>query len=100
MKPKQANLGMKLELNANTLKAMLPVVQKLQPYIFGLLLVGVFGYTAYSVNHALNVQPAATQTAVTSLPKVTFDKDVMKSLRQRQKVDGQVPLNLGATDPF
>jgi hypothetical protein len=79
---------------------VLVILQKAQPIIYGLLLVGVFGYTAYAINTALNVQPAASQTAITALPKITFDKKTMESLRNRDNVDDNVKLDLGGASPF
>jgi hypothetical protein len=93
-------MNLKLELNMATLKALLPVLRKSQAMLYGLLLVGVFGYTAYAINQALNVQAASRQTAVKELPKITFDKKTMDSLSKRNAVDDKVQLNLGTTDPF
>lgn len=94
-------MNLKLELNIATLKALLPQLVKAQPYIYGFLLVGVFGFTAYEVNLALNVQPAPSQTAIQPLPKITFDTKTINSLNQLQQVAGEVPLgSLGANDPF
>ncbi|HEY2003786.1 MAG TPA: hypothetical protein VGH44_01570 [Candidatus Saccharimonadia bacterium] len=94
------NTNMKLELNAETLRALWPGLKKAQPYIYGVLLVGVFGYTAYVLNQAINVQPANTQTVIKSLPKVTFYQDAIDSLSKRTVVNGDVPLNLGNGNPF
>lgn len=93
-------MNLKLELNANSIKALLPALKKAQVPIYGLLLIGVFGYTAYTINNALNVKPAGTQSAVKALPKITFDKATMDSLHNRETVSGDVPLDLGTTDPF
>jgi DMSO/TMAO reductase YedYZ molybdopterin-dependent catalytic subunit len=94
-------MNLKLELNAQTLKAMLPLLQKAQPIIYGLLLIGVFGFTAYTVNRALNVQAAAGAASVKPLPRITFDKKTITALQTLNKVGGEVPLgNLGANDPF
>jgi hypothetical protein len=95
MKPKQ-----QFELNLDSLKAVLPVLQKIQPLLFGAALVGVFGFTAYAINNSLNVKAAETQTTIKALPKITFDKPTIKSLDERNKVDGNVPLDLGTSDPF
>jgi hypothetical protein len=92
--------NLKLEFNLASVKALLPVLKQSQVVIYGLLLIGVFGYTAYAINQALNIQPAGSQSAITALPKITFDKKTMESLQDRTVVDGTVPVNLGATDPF
>lgn len=95
------NTNLKLELNAETIKALIPLLVKAQPVIYGLLLVGVFGYTAYEVNLALNVQPATQQSAIKPLPKIVFDTKTIDSLKQLNQVTGEVPLgNLGGHDPF
>jgi len=95
------NMNFKLDLNAATLKALIPKLVKAQPLIYGLLLVVVFGFTAYEVNLALNVQPAAQQTAIKALPKISFDTKTIDSLKQLDQVTGEVPLGtLGGHDPF
>ena len=94
-------MNLKLDLSMQTLKDLVPVLRKAQPYIYGLLLVGIFGYTSYIINKALNVQPAATQTEVKALPKVSFDKNAITALKKLNAVDGNVPLgDLGSSDPF
>jgi hypothetical protein len=97
MNPK---MNMKLELNMASLKALVPVLQKAQPYLFALVIVGAFGYTAYIINAALNVEAAESQTSIKALPKITFDKKTMESLKNRDKVDSNVPLDLGGANPF
>jgi hypothetical protein len=93
-------MNLKLELNAETIKALLPMLIKAQPYIFGLALVGVFAYTAFALNKDVNVSPAASQTAIEPLPKVVFYQKVIDTLRDRKDVNGDVPINLGTNDPF
>lgn len=93
-------MNLKLDLNVKTLKAMLPMLRKAQPYLYGLALVGVFAYTAFALNQSINVTAAAKQTAVQPLPKITFYKNVIDSLKNRNVVNGDVPLNLGTGDPF
>jgi hypothetical protein len=66
MNPK---MNMKLELNMASLKALVPVLQKAQPYLFALVIVGAFGYTAYIINAALNVEAAESQTSIKALPR-------------------------------
>jgi hypothetical protein len=94
------NMNFKLELNAKTLKAMLPKLRKAQPYLYGLALVGIFAFTGYTLNQAVNVTAASKQSAVAPLPKITFYKNVIDSLQNRNVVNGDVPLNLGTSDPF
>ncbi len=91
---------MNLKFNFNT-KAILPLLQQVQPYIVGALLIGVFAYTAFIVNQALNVKPATTPSA--TIPKVTltFDKKTIESLKSLNVVPSQVPAtSVGKTDPF
>jgi hypothetical protein len=102
------NANMNLSLNPEELKKLLPALRKAQPYIFGLFLIGAFGYTAYAVNAALNVQSSAAPAAVapTASPaapktKIVFDKDAIASLKQLNTVSGEVPVgSLGSSDPF
>lgn len=94
-------MNLKLDLN---FKTILPVLRKLQVYIFGLLLVGIFAYTAYEVNLALNVQPAtlSPESASTAgATKITYDAKTIAALKKLSSVSGEVPTgDLGTTDPF
>ena len=93
------NTNMNLDLD---FKKLLPVLKRLQPYIFGGGLIAVFAYTAWVVNAALNVQPSAT-TATVADPsaRIVFDKKTIESVKSLQVVEGNVPAgNLGKTDPF
>lgn len=95
------NMNLNLNLNIETLKALLPVLRKAQPYLYGVALIGIFGYTAYALNAALNVQAAATQTEIQALPAIKFDQKTIANLKTLTAVNGQVPLdNLGKDDPF
>jgi hypothetical protein len=93
------NMNLKLDLDY---KKWLPLLRTAQPYVFGLLLVGVFGYTAYVVNAALNVAPDATPAATTNAAaKITFDKKTIQSLKDLEVVAGNVDTGaLGKSDPF
>ncbi len=93
-------MNLKLELNAESLKALLPVLRKAQPYVFGLALIALFSYTAYFINAALNVQAATAQTEIKPLPKITFDKKTISALKSLYSVNGDVTLDLGKDDPF
>jgi hypothetical protein len=93
-------MNLKLELNAATLRALTPMLMKALPYVWGLALVGVFAYTAVVLNQAVNVTPASQQSAVKPLPKIVFYEKVIDSLRNRNVVSGDVPLNLGNGNPF
>lgn len=103
------NQNLNLTLDINQLKKLLPVLRVLQPYLFGLALIGVFGYTAYLVNGALNIKPAeapavtATTPGAATAPKarITFDKTVIETVKSLQVVEGGVETGkLGTDDPF
>ncbi len=84
-------------------KIILPWLRQAQPYLIGVALIGIFAYTSYVVNAAINVQPAPeeTQTEVAPLPKITFDIKVIDSLKKLQTVDSTIPAGgLGRDDPF
>ena len=83
-------------------KKLLPKLQKLQPYVFGVLLIGVFAYTAWVVNAALNVQPDATiASAPDPTAKIKFTKTTIDAVKKLDVVQGSVPTgDLGKSDPF
>lgn len=94
------NMNLNLSLN---LTSLLPVLRAAQVYIFGLLLVAAFAYTAYVVNGSLNVKPAAAAPASSpaATTKITFDKKAITALKNLSSVSGEVQTgNLGSTDPF
>lgn len=81
-------------------KKFLPILKQAQPYIIGVVLIGLFGYTAYVVNLALNVKPAETAT-ITAPPKIGFDKKAVEAIKSLNVTSGQVPAaDLGTADPF
>jgi len=93
------NLNFKLDLDY---KKLLPMLRMAQPYLVGLALIGVFAYTAYVVNAALNVRPAAPGS-ISSEPPITikFDKKTINSLKSLKVVQGEVPTgSLGTNNPF
>lgn len=96
------NMNLKMSFRPEDLKKLLPVLRGLQPYVVGLVLIGVFGYTAYVVNAALNVQPDKSKaTGVKAAPKISFDKKTIQTLEQLQAVTGDVPTgSLGQDNPF
>lgn len=97
------NMNLNLDLSSIDLQKLLPVALKGLPYIFGVAMIGVFGYTAYAVNASLNIKPnpAAVAPAAQATPKITFDKSVITSLKALKGVDGNVPTgSLGTSDPF
>ena len=88
---------MKLDLD---IKKYLPIIRKLQPLIFGVVLVGTFGYTALVVNAALNVKPD-TSVPPAAASKISFDKKAIAAVKKLDVVVGTVPTgDLGKTDPF
>jgi hypothetical protein len=96
------NANLKLSLNPQDLKKILPVLRKLQAPVIGLILIGVFSYTAYVVNGALNVQPdKGKASGVKDVPKITFDKGTIQTLEKLEAVSGDVPdSTLGQSSPF
>jgi hypothetical protein len=92
-------MKMKLDLD---IKKWLPVLRKAQPYVFGIVLIGVFGYTAYIVNASLNVQASTTVVTVPApASAVTFDKSAITTVKNLQVVQGTVVTGeLGKSDPF
>lgn len=93
------NMNLKLDLD---IKKWLPILRQIQPYVFGVALIGVFGYTAVVVNQALDVKPAATTgTTPTAASKVSFDKKTIEAVKKLDVVEGTVPTgSLGTNDPF
>lgn len=90
---------MKLDLNFNY-KQLLTYLRLAEPYLVGFALIAIFAYTAYFVNAALNVKPAATATTATTV-KISFDKATVQAVKNINVVSGQVPTaDLGKTDPF
>ena len=90
-------MNLKLDLDY---KKFLPYLKQAQPYIIGFVLIGLFGFTAYVVNQALNVKPASTAT-VTVPPKIGFDKKAVDAIKSLNVTSGQVPTaDLGTADPF
>jgi hypothetical protein len=96
---------MNLKLDLSEIKKYLPLLQRIQPFVVGLALIGVFAYTAYVVNGALNVKPSETPLAVDpkhpATTKITFDKNTIEAVKKLNVVQGDVPVGgLGKDDPF
>jgi len=92
-------MDLKLDLDY---KKWLPILRQAQPYVFGLLLIGVFAYTALIVNAALNVKanpiPPVTADAAAS---IKFDQATIDAIKKLDVVQGNVPTgDLGKSDPF
>jgi fumarate hydratase class II len=102
-------MNLKLDLDY---KKYLPMLQKAEPYVFGIAMIAVFAYTAYVVNQALNVQPAAVAAPASgaaggaaagtgATAKITFDKKTIEAVKKLDVVEGNVPVGeLGKDDPF
>jgi hypothetical protein len=91
------NISFKFDLNAKT---VLPMLHKAQPYIVGVILIAVFGYTAYIVNAALNVAPILPAASSQAAP-TTFDQPTINSLKNLNQVQGTLPTgNVGQNNPF
>ena len=99
------NLNLNLDLKPEDLKKILPILWRYEAYIFGVILIAVFGYTAYVVNAALNVGPASTSSLPSPASKISFnskaDQETIQSLKSLQNVQGNVDSgSLGTTNPF
>jgi hypothetical protein len=96
------NMNLSLNLDAESLKKLLPLLWKAQPYIFGALLIGVFAYTAYEVNAAVNVKALpASAISQTGEAKIIFNQTTINSVKNLQPVGGDVPTGtLGSSNPF
>jgi hypothetical protein len=91
-------MNLKLAL-PTSLKPVLKSLSKARTAMVGLILIGIFGYTAYVVNTASNVKSDATSGAKTT--KIVFDKATLKALSTRDQVSDQTVLGtLGKPDPF
>lgn len=81
-------------------KQILSYLRQAEPFLVGVALIGIFAFTAYFVNAALNVKPATTATTA-AYAKVTFDKTTVQSIKSINIISGQVPAtDLGKSDPF
>lgn len=90
-------MNLKLALPSN-LAVYLKVLSRARTALVGLFLIAVFGYTAYIVDAATNIVPAAPAT---SSPKIVFDKAALAAIKDRTQVNDKTELgNLGKTDPF
>lgn len=93
-------MNLSLSLKPEDLKKLLPILRAAQPYIVGLVLIGIFAYTAVFVNAVMNVQPAASSPSSKD-QAITFDKTTINALKQLQPVTGEVPKgSLGQSSPF
>lgn len=93
-------MNMKLNLKFDP-QALLKVLGPLAPYIVGLAVVGVFGYTGWVINQAFHVEPNAAAPAASPAVKVTFDKQTVEMVKNLHVVPGQVqPTDVGKNDPF
>lgn len=93
------NMNLNLSLKPADLVKLLPVLKRAQAYLVGLVLIGVFAYTAWVVNAALNVQPSAAPTTGVG---ITFDKATINSIKGLSVVQGNVPTGTlgGQSSPF
>jgi hypothetical protein len=90
-------MNLKLDFD---IKKILPQLIKAQPYLVGMVLIAVFGYTAWVVNEALNVKPGEPATVKTA-PKITFDRKTIDTVKNLNVVSGQInPGDIGKDDPF
>jgi hypothetical protein len=91
-------MNMNLNLNFNP-QVLLKLLKVGGPYLLGLGLVGIFGYTGWVINQAFNVKPI--EPATTATAKVVFDKQALETVKNLHVTSGAVaPTDLGKTDPF
>lgn len=91
---------MKLDLKFDITK-ILNYLRIAEPYFFSIVLIGIFAFTAYFVNAAINIKPAATATTVTKSVKILFDKNTIQAVKNINVVSGQIPAaDIGKSDPF
>ena len=95
-------MNMNMNLDLKSLKVnpavILPLLKRARAAIVGVVLIGVFGYTAYAVNAALNVTPAVVPATPVG---ISFDKGTLDSLKNLTPVpDTVAPASLGKSDPF
>ncbi len=89
------NINLKLDINLQTI---LPLLQKYTAPIVGFALIGLFGYTGWAINQAMNVQPAPITAAQN---QIKFNKAAITELKSLQVVPGVVPaVPLGTSNPF
>jgi hypothetical protein len=89
---------MNLKLPTN-FKPYLKRLSRLRTPVVGVLLIGIFAYTAFIVNGATNVKSDGVTPSTT--PKVSFDKATLKTVSNRTNVSGYTTLGtLGKSDPF
>lgn len=89
---------MNIKLPTN-FKSYLKTLSRLRTALVGVLLIGIFGYTAYIVNAATNVKSDGTTPATSS--RIVFDKAILKTVSARTNVSGETNLGtLGKPDPF
>lgn len=89
---------MNLKLNLN-LKQLFPRLSRALPLVVGLALIGVFGYTAWVINGALNLSPGLATSK--PQPKITFDKKTIQYVQSLKSVPGQTGVTVvGKTNPF
>lgn len=90
------NNNLKLNFKFNS-QAILALLKRAEATLVGLLLIGIFGYTALIIERATNVQadPVAPNSAI------VFDQPTIDSLKNLTVVNGDTPLgSLGKADPF
>lgn len=91
-------MNLKLSL-PTSLKPYLKLLARSRSAFVGLVLISVFGFTAYIVNTATNVKSDGTSD--TKADRILFDKTAIKSVKSRDQVPDQTALGaLGKSDPF
>lgn len=91
-------MNLKLSLPTN-IKPYLKLLAKSRTALVGLVLVGLFGFTAYIVNTATNVKSDGVSDEKAA--RIIFDKSAIQAVKTRSQVPDQTVLGtLGKSDPF
>ena len=78
-------------------QAILALLKRSEATLVGLILIGIFGYTAVVIGRATNVQADPVAPSVV----MVFDQPTIDSLKNLTVVNGDTPIgNLGKIDPF
>lgn len=91
-------MNLKLNWKLNPRQILAKLSQGL-PLIFGVALIGVFGYTAWLINGALNLKPSETTTSAPTAIK--FDQPTIQYVQGLKAVPGQTGVTaVGKPNPF
>jgi len=79
--------------------AKLKVLRPFLPYLFGLGLIALFGYTSWTINTAFSPQPDVNSSLIKG--KVTFDQATINAVKALGDNSSQVQgVSTESTSPF